>query len=432
MKEENPADRRRFLSAAGGAFTTYIFPGRVKGANDRIAIGHIGLGAIGMSSYRATRKMPNAVVKAVCELHEPYLQKVAAETDRQVKTVNDFREILADKSIDVVSISTPNHWHAYMAVEACKAGKDVYVEKPLSYTIEEGAQMVQAARKYNRVVQAGTWQRSAPHFRKACEVLRSRALGKITFVRTWNYDNRPAEGFGPAPGGGPPAGFDWDMWLGPAPMRPYNRNRVGRPGGLDYPGFHWYWDYGGAQVTNWGAHWLDIVQMAFGEVMPKSITAAGGKYHFTDDREIADTVQVSLEYPDFVACYENRNNNSESMSGKASGMLFHGTLGTMSLDREGYRITPERGSPLAETYVKAAGSALALHWENFLDCVRTRQKPNSDVEYCNRSTTACHLGIVALRSGMRIEWDEANWTVKQVEARKFLSRQARPQWRIVV
>ncbi|MEB2363636.1 MAG: Gfo/Idh/MocA family oxidoreductase [Bryobacteraceae bacterium] len=432
MNQNQKSHRREFLNTASAAFTTSIFTGRVKGANDRIALGHIGLGAIGMSSYRITMKMPNAAVKAVCELHEPYLKQVAAETGGHVRTTRDFREILADKSIDAISISTPNHWHAYMAVEACKAGKDVYVEKPLSYSIEEGTQMVQAARKYNRVVQAGTWQRSAPHFQKACELLRGGAIGKIAFARTWNYDNRPALGFGTPPEGGPPPGFDWDMWLGPAPWRPYNRNRVGRPGGLDFPGFHWYWDYGGAQVTNWGAHWIDIVQMAFGEIMPKSVMAAGGKFHFTDDREIADTVQVSFEYPGFLACYENRNNNGESMFAKSSGMLFHGSLGTMSLDRQGYRIIPERGSPVSETSAKTLGNPVAQHWENFLECVRTRQRPNSDVEYCNRSTTACHLGIVALRSGMRIDWDEANWTVKQTEARRFLAREPRPQWKIVV
>jgi predicted dehydrogenase len=432
MNQNREADRRRFLGAAGAAFTTSIFTGRVKGANDRLAVAHIGLGSIGMSSFRITLKQPDVVVKAVCDLHEPYLHKVAAATGNQVRTVKDFREILADRSIDAVSISTPNHWHAYMTVEACKAGKDVYVEKPLSLTVEEGVQMVHAARKYNRVVQAGTWQRSAPHFQKACEVVRGGALGKVTFARTWNYDNRPAEGFGASPDGAPPPGFNWNMWLGPAPMRPFNRNRVGRPAGLDYPAFHWYWDYGGGQVANWGVHWLDIVQMASGEVMPNSVTALGGKHHFTDDREVPDTVQVTFEYPSFIATYENRNGNGESLFGKASGILFHGTEGTMLLDRSGYRIVPERGASLQEVETKSSGNAMALHWANFLECVRTRKKPSSDIENCQRTTTTCHLGNIALRSRMRVDWDEQKWTTLQPEARKWLSREARAPWKIVV
>ncbi len=431
-QQHDGSDRRRFLTAAGAAFTTSLFTGRVKGANDRLVLAHIGLGSIGMASFRVTLERPDVVVKAVCDIHEPLLRKAAAFANGRLQTVKDFREIIADKSIDAVSISTPNHWHAYMTVEACKAGKDVYVEKPLSTTIEEGEQMVRAARKYGRVVQAGTWQRSAPHFQRACEIVRGGRLGKIACVRTWNYDNRPAEGFGTPPGGPPPPGFDWDMWLGPAPMRPYNRNRVGRPVGLNYPSFHWYWDYGGGQVANWGVHWLDIVQMAFGEAMPRSATALGGKYHFTDDREVPDTVLVTLDYPGFIATYENRNSNGQSMFGKGSGILFHGTQATMFLDRQGYRIIPETGAAADEIVEKATGNAMALHWANFLECVRTRRKPNSDVELCNRSTTACHLGIVALRSGLRVDWDAENWTVRQPEARGFLSRETRPQWKAVV
>lgn len=431
MNQQHDSSRRReFLGAAGAAFTTSLFTGRVKGANDRIAVAHIGLGSIGMSSFRATLSRPDVAVTAVCDLYQPFLDKAAAATNNQVRTVRDFREILADKSIDAVSVNTPNHWHAYMTVEACKAGKDVYVEKPLSYTVEEGALMVKAARKYNRVVQAGTWQRSAPHFQKVCEIVRSGQLGKVEFVRTWNYINNPPEGFGIDPGGPPPSGFDWDMWLGPAPKRPYTRNRVGRPGGINAPCFHWYWDYGGGQVTNWGPHWLDIVQMAFGEVMPRSVTALGARCHFTDDREVPDTLQVTLNYPGFVATYENRNGNGHSHFGE-NGIVFYGTEATLFVDRRGYRIIPERRGA-AETVVKADAWVLGKHWDNFLECVRTRGKPVADVELCNRTTTSCLLGIVALRSGVRVDWDEENWTVKQPEARRYLSRENRAPWKVTV
>ncbi len=430
-------DRRGFLKTGGAAFTTSIFTGNVKGANDRLIGAFIGTGRMGLGNISYCLQQPNVAIKSVCDVYGPNLQKALDTTEGKAQPVKDFRDIIADKEVDFICISTPDHWHAYMTVESCKAGKDVYVEKPISVTVEEGAQMVEAARKYKRVVQGGTMQRSGLHFQQAVNIVKSGLLGNITVVRTWNYGNANPAGIGNPPDTAPPPDLDWDMWLGPAPKRPYNKNRFG----VDprwFSSFRWFWDYAGGMMTDWGIHWLDIVQMAFDEVMPQSITSLGDKLIFTDNRETPDTLQVTFRYPKFIGIYENRNGSSISMFHKSGGILFHGTRGTLFVDRSGYQLVPEkskdkrRQNDLAAVSVRRFNSSNLAHWKNFLHCIRTRERPISDIEKVRRSTTTCLLGNVALRSKLRIDWDEKNWTTKQEAARHFLSRKPRSPWEIVV
>jgi predicted dehydrogenase len=425
-------DRRDFLKSAGAAaLTTSIFTGNVKGANDKLNGAFIGVGRMGSSNLGFALKAENVVVSAVCDVYQPNLDKAVEQTKGRAKPVKDFREILADKSIDFVCIATPDHWHAYMTVEACKAGKDVYVEKPISVTVDEGSKMVQAARKYKRVVQAGTMQRSATHFGKAVEIVKSGELGDITFVRTWNYSNNKPEGIGNPPDTDPPANLDWDMWLGPAPKRAFNANRFGiDPKAFSH--FRWFWDYAGGMMTDWGVHWLDIVQMAFNEEMPTSIASLGEKFRITDNRDTPDTLQVIYEYPKFLATYENRWGNGQSMFNKSGGILFCGDKATMFLDRSGYKIVKEGQNPGEPVEVHSTNSGNQLHWDNFLECIKTREKPTSDIEKCQRSTTTCLLGNVSLRSKVRVDFDQQKWTAKQPEAKKYLSREERKPWKIVV
>ncbi len=424
--------RRDFLkSASAAALTTSIFTGNVKGANDRLVTAFIGMGRMGRGNLGAAMKQDNLEVAAVCDVYKPHLEQAVKMTEGKAKGIKDFREILADKTIDAVCIATPDHWHAYMTVEACKHGKDVYVEKPICVTVDEGTKMVQAARKYKRVVQAGTMQRSGVHFQKAAEIVRSGEIGKVAFVRTWNYGNMQKEGIGNPPDAAPPADLDWDMWLGPAPNRPFNANRFGvDPKAFSH--FRWFWDYAGGMMTDWGIHLLDIVQMAFDEQMPTAITALGGKFWLTDNRDTPDTLQVSYEYPGFIATYENRNSNAESMFGKGYGILFHGSKGTLFVDRSLYKLVPERGSGLTEVEVKSSNNTNVAHWANFLECIKTRQKPASDIEICQRSTTTCLLGNIALRTRLRVDFDPKKWTAAQAEARKLFSREDRKPWRITV
>jgi predicted dehydrogenase len=320
-----------------------------------------------------------------------------------------------------------------MMVEACKAGKDVYVEKPICNYIDEGRKMVEAARKYKRVVQCGTQQRSGDHFQKAVQMVKDGELGQITRCTTWNVGlEEKVEGIGNPPDSDPPEGLDWDMWLGPAPKRPFNANRWGiDPADRWFSHFRWFWDYGGGMMTDWGVHLIDIVQMAFNEQMPKSCVAFGEKFRLKDNRETPDTIIAMYEYPGFLATYENRYGNGNTLTGEGYGITFHGDKGTMFVNRSYYKFTPEtRG---AETViVKAGNNQNGPHWANFLDCVKTRQRPIADIEICNRSTATCLLANVSLRAKMKIDWDEQKWTVKQNDARKWLSREERRPWKVVV
>lgn len=426
---EREALRRDFLKTAAAGLTTSIFTGNLKGANDRVSVAFIGTGRMGLGNIRAALKQENLAVSAVCDVYEPNLQKGMEATNGQAKAIRDFREILADKSIDAVCISTPDHWHAYMTIEACKAGKDVYVEKPISVTIEEGRLMVKAARKYNRVVQAGTMQRSAVHFQKACELVRSGKIGEVTYIRTWNYGLANKEGIGNPPDGEPPKDLNWDMWLGPAPKRPFNPNRFGvDPKAFSH--FRWFWDYAGGMMTDWGVHVLDIAQLGMGEPTPKSVVALGGKFWFKDNRETPDTLQVVYEFPGFLASYENRSANALPIEGQGYGTLFHGSEGSIFVNRAFYRLISAKGEVVEE--VKASNNANVAHWANFLQCIKTRERPVSDIEICHKSTTICHLGNISLRSKLRIDWDGQRETTLQAEARKYLSREYRKPWKLSV
>jgi predicted dehydrogenase len=426
----NSTARRDFLTAATAAFTTNLFTGNVRGANDKVSAAFIGTGRMGLGNIANAKKQENLVISAVCDVYEPNLEK-AAKAAEGAKTIKDFREILADKSVDIVCISTPDHWHAYMTVEACKAGKDVYVEKPISVTIDEGQKMVAAARKYKRVVQAGTMQRSAVHFQKAAEIVKSGVLGDITFVRSWNAGLQEQAGIGNPSDGEPPKDLDWDMWLGPAPKHTYNPNRFGvDPKAFSH--FRWFWDYAGGMMTDWGVHWLDIVQMAFSEQMPTSAVALGGKFWLKDNRETPDTIQVTYEYPGFVATYENRAGHSQVIHGSGGGILFQGSKATLFVDRSRYAIIPEKNSNVEALEVKATDSGNARHWANFLECVKTREKPNSDIEICHKSSSTCHLGNISLRSKLRVDYDPAKEHIAQADARKYFSREQRKPWKITV
>ena len=431
------AARRDFLKTAGAAaLTTSLFTGDVRGANDRINLAFIGAGRMGTGNIGYAAKVPGFEIVSVCDVYQPALDAAAAQVKKlgfgSVKPVKDFREILADKSIDAVSIATPDHWHAYMAVEACKAGKDVWVEKPACVYVEEGVKMIQAARKYNRVVQGGTMQRSGAFFQKAREIVKSGDLGDITFCNTFQASLSEKEGYGNPPDSDPPAGLDWDMWLGPAPKRPFNANRWG-VGPKRWSTFRYFWDYAGGAMTDWGVHLLDIVQFAFDEVMPAGIAAQGGKFYVTDNTETPDTMLVTYRYPGFVGSYQSRTCNAYPNYGDTYGTAFHGTKATLMVNRGGYSIFPtEKGAePVVERNREMAEMNVP-HWKNFQASIRSRQKPVSDIETCVRSTVTCLLANLALRHNLALEWDAAAFTVKQSEARQYLKAHYRAPWKLEV
>ncbi|MFN7995032.1 MAG: Gfo/Idh/MocA family oxidoreductase [Bryobacteraceae bacterium] len=425
-------NRREFLTTAAAGLSTALSASRVMGANDRITGAFIGVGVMGSENLNVAMEHGTRI-GAVCDVYQPHLERAGALARRKGNTpkeVKDFREILADRSIDFVCISTPDHWHPYITVEACKAGKDVYVEKPACVVADEGQKMIAAARKYGRIVQAGTWQRSGDHFQKACEMVRTGVLGKVTVCKTWMYQNMPQAGIGNPPEGQPPAGLDWDLWLGPSPERRFQPNRFGvYPNAYSY--FRFFWDYAGGILTDSGIHMIDTAHMALGDPMPTAVAAMGGKFWLTDDTETPDTMMVAFDYPGMVASWEHRTNNMENAS-RVMSVTFHGTRGTLYLDRAMFRLTPEKGSDLEPMEMKRGIDGHPAHWTNFLECVKTRKRPNSEIETCVRSTTACLLGNVSLRSKLRLDWDDQAKTVLQPGAAPFLHREYRAPWKLEV
>src|SRR5262249_42287151 len=306
---------------------------------------------------------------------------------------------------------------------ACEAGKDVYVEKPLAHNVKEGRAMVAAARKYKRVVQAGTQHRSAPHYREVERIIKSGELGEVRFVRVWNYSNLTPDGVGREPDGAPPEGLDWDFYLGPAPKVPCNRTRfVGT--------FRWFWDYAGGTLTDFGTHRFDTVHQVMGVEAPGGVSASGGRFSLKDSGEMPDILQVTYEYAGFILSYEACNLNAHGMGGRTPGMsyysmrgaddrphgeAYYGTNGTLIADRIGFEIYPEL-KPLArrdgrqdtktppvgfrmEPKRVASKDATDLHARNFIECARGRQTPVADIEIGQNSTTVAHLGNIAFKTG---------------------------------
>ncbi|HXS93082.1 MAG TPA: Gfo/Idh/MocA family oxidoreductase [Candidatus Limnocylindrales bacterium] len=431
------SNRREFLQAGAAALTTSLFTGSVKGANDRIRVAFVGTGRMGSANIGYCAQVPGFEIAAVCDVYQPALEKAEAQAKKLgfdgVKAVHDFRDILADKSIDAVSIATPDHWHAYIAIEACKAGKDVWVEKPACVYVEEGRKMVEAARKYKRVMQAGTMQRSGGYFRKARDLVKSGALGEITFCPTFQAGLAKREGWGKPPDSAPPAGLDWDLWLGPAPKRPFNPNRWGVRD-TEWSAFRYFWDYAGGAMTDWGVHLLDITQFAFDEAMPLSVSAQGGKFYVDDNTETPDTMLATFRYAKFVASYESRTANNFPMYQNTYGTAFHGSEATMLVNRDGVFVFPNKkgAAPEITTKDKALADMNVPHWRNFQECLRSREKPASDIETCVRSTTTCLLANLALRHAVTLDWDEPAWTVKQHEIKPFLKAKYRAPWTLEV
>jgi predicted dehydrogenase len=412
----------------------------VRGANDRIGIGVIGAGGMGQYNMKDFIGSGQVDIVAIADPYEPNLEAAMGLTLGKAKGYKDFRRVLEHKDVDAVINSTPDHWHAIPMIMACEAGKDVYQEKPLSHTLYEGRKMLEAAAKHSRVVQVGTQQRSGQHFQKAVELVRSGKIGKVTYVETWIYGNSWPEGMLNPPDSDPPPWLDWDLWLGPAPYHAYNRNRcIGT--------FRWFWDYSGGILTDWGTHLIDAVHWAMGVDAPETISASGGIYVIKDNRETPDTLEVLYEYPAspvsgkaFTVRFSNRVANGRGPDGHRYGIQFYGTEGTLFVDRGGFTLWPEeeRKDPWGLEAVAAASAITSggsrqhyPHVLNFLDCVRSRQKPNSDVETMHRSTSAGLLGVIAYRLGRKLTWDaQQEQFPGDAEANKLLTKEYRQPWKV--
>ncbi len=368
------------------------------GANEKVRIAIIGAGGIGRHHYRQFERLGDqCMIVAVADVYQKHLDEFRTMTGRQdMDAYTDYRRILDRKDVDAVVVATPDHWHARMTVDACEAGKHVFCEKPAMHNIAEGLAMVHAAREHKRVVAIGLQQRSGEHFKEAVEIVRSGRLGKITMVHCWNVENSAPEGIGNPPDEPPPPGLDWDMWLGPAPMRPYNRNRC-------IYNFRWFWDYAGGKVADWGVHLMDIALWAMGETDPVEISATGGKLALSDNRETPDTVECLFRFKDWVLIYSHRAGNAFPMNGRGYGTMFFGTNGSLFVDRGGLEIHPE--GERMPAYKRGGSPQSEPHAENFLSAIREGVPLACDVETGVRSTIVPLLGNIAYRAGETIRWD---------------------------
>jgi predicted dehydrogenase len=407
MNNTTSITRRQFLKtsaatlALGAAYTGSSL--RVLGANERIRLGFIGLGGRGFFHLRQFQQMEDVSVVAAAEVAQEKLDRAKA-LQPGLSTFQDYRALLDLKDLDAVVISTPDHWHAIPTIQACQAGKDVYVEKPLGHNIREGRAMVQAARKYNRVVQLGTQQRSGPTWIEAINRIKSGEFGKISLVRTWNcwgLETRHAD-IGSPPDSEPPAGVDYDQWLGPAPKRPFN------PGHFDFT-FYYHWAYSGGMISAWGVHLFDVVTWAMGPTV-NAVTTIGGKFVTKDSRDTPDTAAVTFECPGYLWTYELRHGNGKDPWGHMDhGIEFYGTKACLWINREGYTVFQEDARPEA-LRVRDVGQD-TQHERNWLDCIRSRQRPNADVELGHLGSVPAHLSNIAYRVGRRIRWDGGKETI---------------------
>ena len=415
-------NRRNAITAAAAAAISYK---RIHGANDRLQVGIIGTGNRGGQIWKTALVQDDVQPAAVCDVYEPHLEQALSDASGQAKAYRDFRELLEHRPMDAVLIATPDHWHAIQTIMACRAGLDVYVEKPLSLTVEEGRRMVEAARRHERVVQTGSQQRSGPHYIEAVRLVREGEIGAVHHVEA-GLERNSMPGFGSPSDAEPPADFNYDMWLGPAPERPYNPLR-----GLYH--FRWFWDYSGGQMTNWGAHNIDIARWGLDSEAPKTISGCGGRYAIQDGGETPDVQEVLYDLGNGVLSWSVRELNGT----RGAYLIFHGTKGDLELGRRGYSIKGQRWQrkdPAMATdrefYDEGASRALTTHHlRNFLDCVKSRKRPNADVEIGHRTAVFCHLGNIATQLGQTLAWDAERETIlADEEAARKLSKPYRSPW----
>jgi predicted dehydrogenase len=435
--------RRQFVRDSGIAVGAMMIPGVLRARvgrvapSDQVRVGVIGVNGMGFHNLGSILKIPEVECGALCDVDASVLNRRATEVERNTgvkpRLHSDFRAMLDDPNIDAVIIGTPDHWHCLMLVLACEAGKDVYVEKPLANSIGECGLMIAAAEKYGRVVQAGQWQRSGKHWTDATEYARSGEIGRIRLVKAWAYQGWmkaiPVKPDQPAP-----EGVDYDMWLGPAPSRPFNPNRF-------HFNFRWFWDYAGGLMTDWGVHMIDMVHYGMGDAGPKRVAANGGKFAYPDDAsETPDTLQAVFEFDDYSMLWEHATGIDLGPYERNHGVAFIGNRGTVVVDRGGWEVLPESetiGGKLS--YLTKSmppqrisdDGGLDAHMRNFVECIKTREKPKCHPAVAARAAVTAHLGNIAFKTGRQLTWDDATQSFPDdAEANALLWPTYRSPWEL--
>ncbi|MBV9037391.1 MAG: Gfo/Idh/MocA family oxidoreductase [Acidobacteriaceae bacterium] len=384
---QTKTNRRSFLMASG---MTALAASQVMGANDTLRVGVIGTGGRMKTLLHAADQSARYQLVAACDVYSPHLDKVKQRADNTATTHVDYREVLDAKELDVVIIAAPDHWHVKMASDALAAGKDVYLEKPVTHTLEEGELLTRAVHSSNkRILQCGMQQRSWPHFRSAVELIQGGSIGRVTQVRTYWYQNYqrdwPADPIDPQQ-------LDWKRWLGSAPDQPFSEEKFRR--------WRWFWDFGGGAMTDLFSHWIDVVHWAMKTPQPNLAQMIGDKYFF-EQWQCPDTVQAGFRYGGFDVGYEGTMVSSID----DGGLEFRGTDGTIKLTRSGFELYREgvpKGNPVLTEHGYQDGTI--DHMQNFFDCIKSRKEPNAPVEAGIAAARAGHIGNLAMHRGGQINW----------------------------
>ncbi|MBS1606334.1 MAG: Gfo/Idh/MocA family oxidoreductase [Bacteroidetes bacterium] len=405
-------------------------------AADKINIGAIGINGMGWADLKAAIKQPGVNVVALCDVDKNVLDKRMKElADMKVdtsgiKTCGDYRKLLERKDIDAVIIGTPDHWHALIMIEACQAGKDVYVEKPVGNSIGECRAMIAAQQKYNRVVQVGQWQRSQQHFKDAVDFVHSGQLGNIRTVKVWCYQGWMKPG-PKVPDSAPPAGVDYAMWLGPAPTRPFNSSRF-------HFNFRWFWDYAGGLMTDWGVHLLDYGLLGMKAETPKTIAALGGNFAYPDlYEETPDTLTTLYEFDTFNLVWDHAMGIDNGSYGRDHGIAYIGNNGTLVLSRGGWEVIEEKQSKskVGKPFAKVMDNGLDNHMANFISVVRSRklEELRCSVQEASHVATVAQMGNISLRCAQRLAWDrEAGQFADAGVNEKFLMKEYHNGYRLPI
>ena len=428
--------RRGFVkTSAAAAVAASIAPSKVLGANDRIRMGFIGTANRGGQLIQATVPHQDAEIVAVCDVYKPAMEQWPEKLGHSVAMYQDFRKLIERDDIDAIVIATPDHWHALQTIMACQAGKDVYVEKPLSITIHEGRKMVEAARQYEKVVAVGTHRRASKLVARLAQLIADDTIGKVTVARYCRLSNMWPNGIGNAPPSDPPEGLDWDMWLGPRPMRPFQET-------ITPYKFRW-WHLYSSQIGNWGVHYFDMFRWVLGEIGPSAVVALGGQYATTDDRTIPDTMEVVFEFASGRLITFGQYEASGYKAFAAGQFEIRGTKGIVLGTDRVMEVIPERGGQFQDSEPRMEPMKLEANAEgdnkdvtianmrNFLDCIKTRERPLADVEEGHRSTTMSLLGNIALATKSRIDWDPVSERITNNEdANTLLHYEYRAPWKL--
>ncbi len=407
--------RREFLqtsAASVASLSALAAAGAADKPGEKHLLAVMGLHGRGKDLIRGFSAFDDVEIVYVCDpdanVVADALKAVNPRQKREPKVEKDVRKVLEDRDVTALVVAAPDHWHSLATVWACQAHKHVYVEKPVSHNVVEGRRMVEAARKYDRVVQAGTQRRSGAHFASAAEFVRSGKLGKVPFAQAWIAGDRKS--IGHKEDAKVPEGVDYNLWLGPAPERAFNANRF-------HYNWHWNWDYGTGEIGNNGIHYLDVIRMVAGLDAPTRVSCGGGKNFYDDDQQTPDTMVVTFDFPGTAVTWEHRIWSKTGYNDEPSGVILYGAKGTLVFDKKGWHVIDG---------VEASDKAADLerpHLRNFLDCVRDGKRPNADIEEGHKSTRLCHLGNIASRVGRTLHFDAANETIEDDrEANELLAR----------